>query len=134
MQHLALITDALARPRRFSRELVEREEVLGGAWDPPEGNISQYFEPVSTAFQADVALGSLWNVLPLRAGPRISHRQSGRASPRTENRSGPKHSGVQYAASGWCGGSETSMLVLGAKARSKRYRGDSSLLALMYEM
>lgn len=106
----------------------------GGACEPPEGNISQYFEPVSTAFQADVALGSLWNVLPLRAGPRISQRQSGLVSPRIEKRSEPKHSGVQYAASGWCGASVVSMFVLGAKARSKRYNGDSSLLLLMYEM
>ena len=67
----------------------------GGAVLGEEGNMSQYFEPVRTAFQADVALGSLWKVDPERAGPRMSHLQSGRWGPRTLNRSGPKQGGVQ---------------------------------------
>ena len=33
-----------------------------------------FLEPVTTAFQAEVALGSLWNVEPERGGPMISHR------------------------------------------------------------
>lgn len=35
------------------------------------GNITQPFRPVRTAFQADVPLGSLWNVEPDLAGPII---------------------------------------------------------------
>ena len=65
----------------------------GGASLGPDGNMIQYFDPVSTAFQALVALGSLWKVLPLRGGPRISQRWSGRASPRSSKRSSPKQAG-----------------------------------------
>ena len=39
--------------------------------------------------------GSLWNVLPLYAGPMINHRWSGRWGPNTENRSVPKHAGAR---------------------------------------
>ena len=92
----------------------------GGLIPGPAGNMSQYFDPVRTAFHALVALGSLWNVLPLLLGPMIIHRQSGRCSPRTLKRSSPKHVGPQYAASFECGGAVISMDVLSAKARSKR--------------
>ena len=57
------------------------------------GNMSQYFEPRMTAFQADVPFGSAWNVLPERAGPMISQRWSGRCVPRTVKRSGEKQVG-----------------------------------------
>ncbi len=60
----------------------------------------QYFEPTSTAFQAEVALGSLWKVEPLRAGPRISQRCAGRWGPRCMKRSGPKQGGGEYAETG----------------------------------
>lgn len=54
------------------------------------GNIIQYFSPWRTAFHADVAFGSLWKVLPLRAGPKISHWWSGRSAPSTSKKSRPK--------------------------------------------
>src|ERR1051325_929568 len=98
----------------------------GGSIPGPAGNISQYLLPVRTAFQAEVALGSLWNVEPLRLGPIIIHRQSGRCSPRTLKRSSPKHVGLQYAASLECGAAVMSIPVFSANARSKRYKGDSS--------
>jgi len=100
----------------------------------PAGNMSQYFEPVSTAFHAHVAFGSLWKVEPLRRGPMIIQRQSGRCSPSTLKRSSPKHVGLQYAASWECGGAVISMFVFSAKARSKRYKGDSSALRRIYDM
>eukprot|EP00983_Pelagomonas_calceolata_P096424 1158127-Pelagomonas_calceolata.AAC.7 len=39
----------------------------------PGGNIIHFFEPLTTAFQALVQLGSTWKLLPERAGPTISH-------------------------------------------------------------
>lgn len=66
----------------------------GGAEVGEEGNMIQYFEPRSTAFQADVAFGSLWYVDPERAGPIISHLSSGRLGPRTAKRSSPKQDGM----------------------------------------
>ena len=57
-----------------------------------------FLEPVTTAFQAEVALGSLWKVEPERGGPMMSHLKSGRpASPSTENKSSSKYLGT-------CGG------------------------------
>jgi hypothetical protein len=41
----------------------ERMTPGGGGRLGDEGNMSQYFAPVSTAFHALVALGSLWKVL-----------------------------------------------------------------------
>ena len=60
----------------------------------------QYLEPLITAFQALVALGSLWKVLPDLSGPMISHRLSGRSPSNTAKRSSPKQGGGQYATSG----------------------------------
>ena len=57
----------------------------------------QYLEPCKTAFQALVALGSLWKVEPLLFGPIMSHRCAGRSRPSISNKSGPKHSGFQYS-------------------------------------
>ena len=37
-----------------------------------------FLDPRTTAFQADVPFGSLWKVLPERAGPQMSHLWSGR--------------------------------------------------------
>lgn len=88
----------------------------GGGMPGPEGNMSQYFEPVRGAFHAFVALGSLWKVEPLRAGPMMSQRLSGRWGPSTLKRSGPKQGGVWYAAEE----PVREMPVLDAKARSKR--------------
>ncbi len=54
-----------------------------------------FLEPVTTAFQAEVALGSLWKVEPERGGPMMSHLKSGRpASPSTENKSSSKYLGT----------------------------------------
>lgn len=39
----------------------------------PGGKSIQSFRPVTTAFHADVAFGSQWNVEPERAGPAICH-------------------------------------------------------------
>jgi len=110
----------------------ERMTPGGGGSVGEDGNMSQYFEPVSTAFHALVALGSLWNVLPLRLGPMIIQRQSGRWSPSTLKRSSPKQVGGQYAASG--APRPIEMPVFSTKARSKRYSGLSSLLLDMYNM
>lgn len=65
-----------------------------------------------------VAFGSLWNVLPLLAGPMIIQRESGRCAPRTLKRSSPKHDGGQYAAS--LTSFPTAILSFSTKARSKR--------------
>ena len=40
------------------------------------GYIIHFLEPRMTAFQAEVELGSLWNVEPERVGPIMSHLQS----------------------------------------------------------
>lgn len=54
-----------------------------------------FLEPVMTAFQAEVALGSLWKVDPERGGPMMSHLKSGRpSSPNTENKSSSKYLGT----------------------------------------
>ena len=54
-----------------------------------------FLAPLTTAFQAEVLLGSLWKVDPDRGGPMISQRQSGLpASPSTENRSSLKYLGT----------------------------------------
>ena len=83
-----------------------------------DGNMIQYLLPLSTAFHADVALGSLWYVLPLLAGPMISHLSSGRLSPRTEKRSSPKQEGMLYE--GFGESLEVERDILETKARSKR--------------
>lgn len=57
--------------------------------------MTHFLEPVTTAFQAEVALGSLWKVEPERGGPMMSHLKSGRpASPSTENKSSSKYLGT----------------------------------------
>lgn len=88
----------------------------------------QYFEPRRTAFQAEVALGSLWKVEPLRAGPRISQRWAGRSGPRCMKRSGPKQGGGVYAGVGDEAVEQQSVevespmvrFIFSAKKRSKR--------------
>ena len=44
------------------------------------GYINHSFEPVITAFHAEVPLGSLCHTLPLLGGPAMSHEWSGRES------------------------------------------------------
>lgn len=104
----------------------------GGGSLSDDGNMIQYLAPRSTAFHALVALGSLWNVLPDRVGPMISHRRSGRSSPSTAKRSSPKQAGGQYAGSGTSSGVPTWRFILDTKLRSKRYSGLSSELFCMY--
>lgn len=65
--------------------------------------MTHFLEPRTTAFQAQVALGSWWKVDPLRAGPTISQRWSGRPGPRTAKRSSLNTSGTWMDV---CGGGE----------------------------
>jgi hypothetical protein len=95
----------------------------------------QYFEPLMTAFHAEVPFGSAWKVDPEREGPMISQRWSGRWEPSTVNKSGEKHAGGVYA------GVVEDMFeeevspivrpIFSANRQSKRYRGDSSVLFFM---
>lgn len=59
------------------------------------GKRIHFLDPRTTAFQAEVALGSLWKEEPERGGPIMSQRWCGRAlSPSTTNRSSAKYSGT----------------------------------------
>ena len=79
---------------------------------------THFLEPDSVAFQADVAFGSTWKLEPDLAGPTISHRQSGRPSPSTLNRSSEKCCGVFRSAA--------SSGIVRSKCLSNRYSGASS--------
>ena len=83
----ALLPAVLMQPDRImTGQQLDRPGTPGGT--TCGGNRTHFLEPFTTAFQAEVALGSLWKEDPDLAGPMISHLKSGRPdSPRTEKRS-----------------------------------------------